>query len=51
MPVHQLQGELAISVPRHSHLRATITAGKGWFPYFCGEKGSFIRNAKHVKGT
>jgi hypothetical protein len=35
LPVHQLQGELAISVPRHKHPRATITAGKGWFPYFC----------------
>ena len=30
LPVHQLQGELAISVPRHRHLHATITAGKGW---------------------
>ena len=30
LPVHQLQGELAISVPRHRHPRATITAGKGW---------------------
>ena len=29
-PAHQLQGELAISVPRHRHPRATITAGKGW---------------------
>ena len=35
LPAHQLQGELAISVPRHRHPRATITAGKGWFPYFC----------------
>ena len=26
LPVHQLQGELAISVPRHRHPRATITA-------------------------
>jgi hypothetical protein len=25
LPAHQLQGELAISVPRHRHLRATIT--------------------------
>ena len=30
LPAHQLQGELAISVPRHRHPRATITAGKGW---------------------
>ena len=30
LPVHQLQGELAISVPRHRHLHATLTAGKGW---------------------
>ena len=30
LPAHQLQGELAISVPRYRHLRATITAGKGW---------------------
>ncbi len=28
MPAHQLQGELAISVPRHRH-REIITAGKG----------------------
>ena len=28
LPVHQLQGELAISVPRHRHPRATITAGR-----------------------
>ena len=30
LPAHQLQGELAISVPRYRHLRATITAGEGW---------------------
>ena len=30
LPAHQLQGELAISVPRYRHPRATITAGKGW---------------------
>ncbi len=30
LPAHQLQGELAISVPRHRHPRETITAGKGW---------------------
>ena len=30
LPAHQLQGELAISVPRYRHLRTTITAGKGW---------------------
>ena len=35
LPAHQLQGELAISVQRHRHPRATITAGKGWFPNFC----------------
>jgi len=35
LPAHQLQGELAISVPRHRHLHVTITVGKGWFPYFC----------------
>jgi len=29
LPAHQLQGELAISVPRYRHPRATITAGKG----------------------
>jgi hypothetical protein len=28
LPAHQLQGELAISVPRHRHPRATITAGR-----------------------
>ena len=28
LPAHQLQGELAISVQRHRHLRATITAGR-----------------------
>ena len=33
LPAHQLQGELAISVPRLRHARWTITAGKGWFPY------------------
>jgi hypothetical protein len=30
LPEYQLQGELVISVPRHRHLRAKITAGKGW---------------------
>jgi len=30
LPAHQLQGELAILVPRYRHPRATITAGKGW---------------------
>jgi hypothetical protein len=30
LPAHQLQGELAIPVPRYRHPRATITAGKGW---------------------
>ena len=28
LPAHQLQGELAISVPRHRHPRVTITAGR-----------------------
>ena len=28
LPAHQLQGELAISVQRHRHLRATVTAGR-----------------------
>jgi hypothetical protein len=30
LPAHQLQGELAISVPRYRQPRATITAGKGY---------------------
>jgi hypothetical protein len=30
LPEYQLKGELVISVPRHRHPRATITAGKGW---------------------
>ena len=29
LPAHQLQGELAISVPRHRHPRATIHRGPG----------------------
>jgi hypothetical protein len=28
LPAHQLQGELAISVPRHRHPRATIHRGQ-----------------------
>ena len=30
LPAHQLQGELAISVPRHRHPRATSTAGQSF---------------------
>jgi len=30
LPAHQLQGELAIPVPRNRQPRATTTAGKGW---------------------
>ena len=57
MPAHQLQGELAIPVPRYRHRSATITAGKGWgICWFtpsqaCSDRPHTTRHARICNGA